>query len=177
MRKIILGILFCVAMLPAVAGSKVVSGNFGVLLGVGNLPVMVNWNDAKYGYGGNLDHFLLKAPRLQDWERLSLMPFYTEVNKEITEFGAHVYPMSPDDEYQYYLVISVQKISTDGNISGFIFLNAADRSQPVAVAQFSSDEADDDDKIAFKDQFESIGESFGYLLFKQLRKEYKQRKR
>ena len=67
----------------------------------------------------------------------------------------------------------MSKITGGGDIEGIIRLISQATKDELATVKFSSDESDDDDKIAFKDQLENIGENFGSILKKQLKKAYK----
>ena len=71
------------------------------------------------------------------------------------------------DTHDFEMV--VETISKGGDIKGEIQLKKKGQDEPVAVMTFTSDDADDDDKIAFRDQFKSIGESLGKLIVKQIK--------
>lgn len=59
--------MLVVLSFPAFAGTKMVFGTIDQLKGEKNIPVILNWKEAVYAKGGDLDDFLLKAERNNDW--------------------------------------------------------------------------------------------------------------
>lgn len=169
MKKNILMAMLVVLSFPAFAGTKMVFGTIDQLKGEKNIPVILNWKEAVYAKGGDLDDFLLKAERNNDWESQSLSYFIREVNEKVGEYGVRVVAPEKADNAKYRIEIVTQTISKGGDITGEILLLPAEGNDPIASISFSSDESDDNDKIAFRDQLQSIGESFGKLLKKQIK--------
>lgn len=161
--------MLVVFSLPVLAGTKMVFGTIDQLKGEKNIPVTLNWKEAVYAKGGNLDDFLLKAERSDNWESQSLAYFLREVNDKVGEYGVRLVSVDKGDNSKFRIEIVPHAISKGGDITGEILLLPAEGNYPIASISFSSDESDDDDKIAFRDQLESIGESFGKLLKKQIK--------
>lgn len=169
MKKILLMAMLAVFSFPAFAKIKIVFGTIDQLKGEKNIPVILNWKEAVYAKGGSLDDFLLKAIRNDDWESESLSYFISEVNEKVGEYGVRVVAPEKADNTKYRIEIVTQTISKEGDITGEILILPADGDDPIASISFSSDESDDNDKIAFRDQFQSIGENFGKLLEKEIK--------
>lgn len=169
MKKILLVAMLAVLSFPVFAGTKMVFGTIGQLKGEKNIPVILNWKEAVYAKGGELDDFLLKAERNDEWESQSLSYFLREVNEKVGEYGVRLVAPEKGDNAKYRIEIVTQTISKGGDITGEILLLPAEGNDPIASISFSSDESDDNDKIAFRDQLQSIGESFGKLLKKQIK--------
>lgn len=169
MKKLLFMIMLAVLSFPAFAGTKIVFGSIDQLKGEKNIPVILNWKEAVYAKGGNVEDFLLKADRNEDWESQSLNYFLREVNDKVGEYGVRVVAPSKGDNSKFRIEIVTQTISKEGDITGEILILPAEGDDPIASISFSSDESDDNDKIAFRDQLQSIGESFGKLLKKQIK--------
>ena len=169
MKKILLVAMLAVLSFPVFAGTKMVFGTIDQLKGEMNIPVILNWKEAVYAKGGDLDDFLLKAERNDEWESQSLSYFLREVNEKVGEYSVRLVAPEKGDNARYRIEIVTQTISKGGDITGEILLLPAEGNDPIASISFSSDESDDNDKIAFRDQLQSIGESFGKLLKKQIK--------
>ena len=176
MKKLFISLLLTLSFLPAIAGTKLVSGDLGVLYGTKQVPVMLNWDNAIFGKNGTLDDFLSKAYRSETWESQSLGYFIKEVNKKITEYGTKVLSDNGENAGPYIIEITVNSISKGGDIKGYIYMKDIESNSNVATVEFSSDESDNDDEIAFRDQLENIGGNYGKMLEKALKKAYKQSK-
>lgn len=176
MKKIIFAILLAVLAIPCFAGTKMVSGSVSELIGAKVVPVTVNWKDAVYGKAGTLDDFLSTAQRNPDWEKASLEYFLTKMNSSIVEYGVRVSDNQREADAKYKIEIAVSSISKGGDIKGEIIVTKVDSSDPLAIVAFSSDDADNDDKIAFRDQFKSIGSSLGKLFVKEFKSAEKAKK-
>lgn len=170
MRKIFLLIIMVFIATPIFAGTKLISGSFLEMRKEKNIPVILDWSVAIYGKNGTLDDFINKARRSSNWETASLSYFINEFNKRTGEYGVSITLPENNVECPYTLIIKTSSISKGGDIKGIIFLLKNDSSTPLGIAEFSSDESDDDDEIAFKDQLENIGENFGKLVQKELKK-------
>lgn len=176
MNRGILLLLAIICALPSFARIKLISGSFVEMRTERRVPVVLDWSDAVYGVAGNLEDFLNKAERSANWEELSLKYFIKEFNEDNGEYGVSlVFPADAPDA-QYSIVIKTTSIAKNGAIKGSIYLIKSNSAIPLGVASFYSEWHDDDDKITFKDQFEDIGESFGNLVKKELKKAYKNRK-
>ncbi len=64
--------------------------------------------------------------------------------------------------------MDIMTISKGGDIEGKIYL-INKNGQTTCVMTFKSDDSDDDDSIAFRDQFSNIGDNLGKLLKKHLK--------
>ena len=170
MRKTVLLILTLILAIPMFAGTKLISGSFLEMRNERNIPVVLDWSDAVYGKSGNLDDFINKATREANWEEASLAYFIKEFNKRTGEYGVSVTSIEEANSTQYTIFIKTNSISKGGDIKGTILLMKDGESMPLGIVEFSSDESDDDDKIAFRDQLENIGENFGKLVQKELKK-------
>lgn len=171
-KLLILTILLSTAIIPASAKVNATLNNMGLLYNVGKVPVTVNWKDAVYKKRGTLRDFLLESRRDRDWERRSNEYFLYEATLEVGDLGVEFVEADPGTTPTgYSLEIEVKRISGDGNISGDIILykNTDYGKFKKAAITFSSDDSDDDDPIAFKDQMKDVGEQFGELLRKQIR--------
>lgn len=175
MKKFIFSLLMVILAMPCFAGTKMVTGSVSELVGAKVVPVSINWNDAIYGKAGTLEDFLSTAERNSDWEKASLGYFLTRMNESIVEYGVRVSD-SQSDESKYKLEIVVNSISKGGDIKGEIVVSAIGSTDPIAVIAFSSDDADSNDKIAFRDQFKSIGKSLGKLFVKDFKEAEKAKK-
>lgn len=158
-----------VIAIPSFAGTKLVFGTLDMLLGEKNIPVTLNWDKAVYAKFGNIDDFIAKAPRDENWESLSMNYFFQEVNEKTGEFGTRFTSKEKGDNANYRVEIVPESISKGGDIKGEILVYSTTSKEPVATISFSSDESDDNDKIAFRDQLENIGENFGKLVKKSLK--------
>lgn len=176
MKKIIFTLLMAILAAPCFAGTKMVTGSVSELIGAKVVPVSINWNDAIYGKAGTLEDFLSTAERNSDWEKASLGYFLTRMNESIVEYGVRVAEDQSDAESKYKLEIVVNTISKGGDINGEIVVSAIGSSDPIAIIAFSSDDADNNDKIAFRDQFKSIGKSLGKLFVKEFKAAEKAKK-
>lgn len=172
MKKVIICILIIFTFFPVFADTKLRTGSLNVIAELKQIPVFLNWSGTVYGKRGDLYNFLDKAKRSKDWEEESLFYFLREVNQRVGEYGLKLVSgkYEPDVSLSLYFEIITGHISTEGKIKGEILLKRRGSESAVAVISFESDEEDDDDEIAFKDQFESVGESFGILLKKSLRR-------
>ena len=168
MKRMLFIAMLALACIPAFAGTKVVFGSIDELKGEKNIPVYLNWKEAVYANYGSLEDFLLKAPRNDNWESQSLAYFIGEVNDKVGEYGIRVVAPDKGDNAKYRIEIQPQTISKGGDIKGEILILPAEGNDPVASIAFSSDDSDDNDKIAFRDQLKSIGSSFGKLLKKKI---------
>lgn len=170
MKKLTLFVLTMILAFPIFAGTKLISGSFLEIRNERNIPVVLDWSDAVYGKSGNLDDFINKAKREVNWEEASLSYFIREFNKRTGEYGVSVAPVEEAADCPYVIYIKTSTISKSGDIRGTILLIKEGTSTPLGIVEFSSDERDDDDAIAFKDQLENIGENFGKLVQKELKK-------
>lgn len=176
MKKIFFAVLIAVLAIPCFAGTKMVSGSVSELMGAKVVPVTINWKDAIYGKAGSLDDFLSTAQRNPDWEKASLEYFLTKMNASIVEYGVRVSDDQNEGDAKYELEIAVNSISKGGDIKGEIIVTKVGSIEPMAIIAFSSDDADNDDKIAFRDQFKSIGSSLGKLFVKEFKSAEKAKK-
>ncbi|MCM1449309.1 MAG: hypothetical protein NC082_03125 [Clostridiales bacterium] len=170
MNRLFLLFAFTLLAIPAFAGTKIVSGSLSELKGVKTIPITVKWDNALYGKSGTLDDFLAKAERNKDWESESLDYLYRKTNYYTGEYGIRLvgdYTTLINSEY--YFEMEVATISKGGEITGEILLKKKGQEEPVATIAYKSDDDDDDDKIAFRDQFKSIGENLGKLIVKQIK--------
>ena len=175
MKKLFFTILMAVLSFPSFAGTKLVFGSMDMLLGEKNIPVILNWDKAVYAKYGNIEDFIAKAPRDENWEALSMNYFLQEVNDKTLEFGTRFTSKEKGDNTNYRVEIVPESITKGGDIKGEILVYSANNKEPIATISFSSDESDDNDKIAFKDQLENIGENFGKLLKKSLKQASKEK--
>lgn len=169
MKKLLFSILIVILAIPAFAGTKLVTGSLADLKGQKNVPFIVNWDGAVYSKAGTLVDFLDKAVRNNDWEEGSLSYLFQKVNSRTGEYGIRLVDKDAKTDSEYYFEMVVENISKGGDIKGEIQLKKKGQDEPVAVMTFTSDDADDDDKIAFRDQFKSIGESLGKIIVKQIK--------
>ena len=169
MKKIIFTLLIAILAIPCFAGTKMVTGSVSELIGAKVMPVSINWNDAIYGKAGTLEDFLSTSQRNSDWEKASLEYFLTKMNASIVEYGVRVSDDQNAADAKYKMEIVVNSISKGGDIKGEIVVSPIGSSEPVAIIAFSSDDADSNDKIAFRDQFKSIGSSLGKLFVKEFK--------
>lgn len=169
MKKIIFIAMLAILSFPAFSGTKMVFGTIDQLKGEKNIPVTINWKEAVYAKGGDLEDFLLKTERNDNWESQSLAYFLREVNDKVGEYGVRVVSADKGENSKFRIEIVPQTISKGGDITGEILLLPAEGNDPIASISFSSDDSDDNDKIAFRDQLQSIGESFGKLVKKQIK--------
>lgn len=170
MKKVLLcAVLALTMIMPALAGTKMVFGSISQLKGEKNIPVSLNWEEAVYNNNGKLDDFLYKARRDESWESKSLAYFLEEANFRVDKYGTTFVSADKGSDSNFRIEILTHTIAKSGHIKGEILLYSADSKEPVASVSFSSDDKDDDDKIAFRDQLKSIGESFGKLLDKQIK--------
>lgn len=194
MKKTILLAFLALITLPVFGGVKMVFGSFAELARQRAIPVYLNWDSVVYGRMGNLDDFLAKSYRHVDWESRSLSYFLQAVNSKVGEYGVSLAPASAkletgnnapamnismpetsnssDNNTKYRIVIATQTITKGGKIEGELQLYSENATTPVAVASFTSDDSDDNDQVAFRDQFRSIGKSFAKLLEKQLKDQF-----
>lgn len=170
MKKFLIVAITLLFTLPIFAGTKLISGDLGVLYGSKEIPVVLNWDNAVFNKNGKLDDFLKKAYRSSSWESQSLEYFIKEVNKKIGKYGSHVVQETNTIDSNYIIVIEVKTITKGGDIKGNIWVRNISNSTEMANVEFSSDESDNDDEIAFRDQLENIGENFGKQLEKSLKK-------
>ncbi len=168
MKKLILSLLIAIMAIPAFAGTKLVTGSLADLKGGKTVPFIVNWDNAVYSKAGTLVDFLDKAVRNNDWERESLNYLIQKVNSRTGEYGVRLSDKDTNTDSEYYFEMEVATISKGGDITGEILLKKKGQEDPVAILSFKSDDADNNDKIAFRDQFKSIGQSLGKLIVKQL---------
>ena len=173
MKKISLLILTSILAIPMFAGTKLISGSFLEMRNERNIPVYLDWSDAVYGKSGNLDDFINKATREANWEEASLAYFIKEFNKRAGEYGVSVANPEEATATQYSIIVKTYVISKGGDIKGTILLMKEGEKNPLGIVEFSSDESDDDDKIAFRDQLENVGENFGKIVQKELKKSSK----
>lgn len=169
MKKLLFSILIAILSIPAFAGTKLVTGSLADLKEAKSVPFIVNWDGAVYSKAGTLADFLDKAVRNNDWEEGSLSYLFQKVNSRTGEYGVRLVDKDTQNDSKYYFEMVVETISKGGDIKGEIQLKKKGQDEPVAVMTFTSDDADDDDKIAFRDQFKSIGESLGKLIVKQIK--------
>lgn len=176
MKKFMFALLMVILAMPCFAGTKMVTGSVSELIGAKVVPVSINWHDAIYSKAGTLEDFLSTAERNSDWEKASLGYFLTRMNESIVEYGVRVSDSQSDTESKYKLEIVVNSISKGGDIKGEIVVSAIGSTDPIAIIAFSSDDADNNDKIAFRDQFKSIGKSLGKLFVKEFKDSEKAKK-
>lgn len=167
MRRFTTFILGLILTIPLFAGTKLVSGNLSELIGARAIPVYVNWDSATYEKNGNLADFLSTAIRDDDWEKASLEYLLTRADAQTVEYGVRLTSPQDTTSYKYKMDVMVQSISKNGTIQGIINVVSVNCPNPIAVIEFKSDDADNNDKIAFRDQFKSLGKSLGKLLTEQ----------
>lgn len=169
-----LTILAVTVGLNAFAGTRHDSGEYSALLECDTVPVTLNWTNAVYAKSGKLSNFLRKADRDPEWESKSMSYFFKKANRELSDTDIVLVSMSDTTaESSFYFEIMPYTITKDGDLKGEILLKKTGSYNPLAVATFSSDERDENDAIAFKDQLDNIGESFGNYLTKQIKKAIK----
>ena len=169
MKKLLFSILIVMMAIPALAGTKLVTGSLSELKGAKSVPFIVNWDGAVYSKAGTLVDFLDKAVRNNDWEEGSLNYLFQKANSRTGEYGVRLVDKYTQTDSEYYFEMVVETISKGGDIKGEIHLKKKGQDEPVAIMTFASDDADDNDKIAFRDQFKTIGESLGKLIVKQIK--------
>lgn len=169
MKKVLLSLLIALMAIPAFAGIKILGGSFDGIKDQKIVPVVLNWDNAVYGKGGTLQNFLDKAVRDKDWEGESLYYLMQKVNSKTSEYGLRLVPISQAEDAEYYFEIEIDTISKGGDIQGFIYLRKKGTNHHLFTMSFKSDDSDDDDKIAFRDQFSSIGSNLAKILTKALK--------
>ena len=152
--------------------------------GVSRIPVVLDWSQAvdevtpdcflfsEY-INNDLNEASLKyfVDLLLEYRNNSLKYFVAEFNEQVSEYGTSIALPCDDNESQYTIVIKTFTIKRNGNITGAIYLNKEGDENPVGVAYFVSDDCDDDDAIAFRDQLRDIGKKLG----RQVKKEFKKK--
>lgn len=169
MKKLITLIFAIIIAFPIIAGTKLISGDLSKLPGAKAIPVFVNWDNAVYGNSGALADFLSTSIRDDNWEKVSLDYLLTRTNAQTVEYGVRLTSSQDTTSYKYKMEILVQSISKDGTIQGIINIISIDPSETIASIEFKSDDADNNDKIAFRDQFKSLGKSLGKLMTSQFK--------
>lgn len=151
------------------------SGDFNSFFGAKQIPVYLNYSKAVFAGSGDMSDFMLMAERDNDWETENIKEFNSSSNEEVAVQGWGFRFVSPDKALNptYNLTIEIQQIERNGHIHGNIYLTDAASNQPIMRFTYKSDDADAYDDDMFKDQLESIGESFGKLLKKQMKKALK----
>lgn len=151
------------------------SGDVSSFFGAKQIPVYLDYSKAVFAGYGDISDFMLMAERDNDWESKNIKEFNSHSNQEVAIQGFGFRFVSPEKTYNpiYTLTIEIREIERNGHIHGNIYLIDAATNQPVMKFTYKSDDADVDDDDMFKDQLESIGESFGKLLKKQIKKAIK----
>lgn len=167
MKRIITLAFGIIISIQLFAGTKLVSGDLTELIGAKAVPVYINWDNAIYEKYGDLADFLSTAIRDDDWEKISLEYLLTRADAQIVEYGVRLTSPQDTTNYRYRMDIIVQSISKNGTIQGTINITSVGCPNPIAIIEFKSDDADNNDKIAFRDQFKSLGKSLGKLLTEQ----------
>lgn len=157
----------------AIAGIKIVDGSVDDVIIAKKIAVAVNWDNAVYGKSGTLDDFLAKAERNDDWAEESMSYMLRKLNAQTGEYGVRFVGTARDAAAEYSVEIVVSHISKGGDLRGDILFRKKGERQPLAVMAFTTDDADDDDRITFRDQFKSIGDSLGKFFAKKLKAAYK----
>lgn len=173
MKKFIFSLLITVLTMPIFAGTKLVTGSLEELKNAKQIPVVLNWDNAVYAKAGTLTNFLDKAVRNNDWEKGSISYLFQKLNSKTSEYGIRFVEPTAAPDAEYSIEIIVTNISKGGDLKGEILFKKKGEAEPLALMAFISDDADDDDKIAFRDQFKTIGESLSKLFVKQLKQAYK----
>lgn len=170
MKKIILSLILSLIGIVSFAGTKLTSGTLEELAGLHRVAFIVEWGNAVYSKAGSLEDFLDKSVRDDDWENESLKYLFQKVNSRTGEYGLRLVGENDDNQNEeYYFEMEVASISKGGKIKGEIRLKNRMTNEAVATFVFSSDDDDDNDKIAFRDQFRTIGDSLGKQLLKVLK--------
>lgn len=168
-------ILVTLFALSAFGRTRIVEGTLDPIAEYKSIPVLTNWEKAVYEKKGTIDSFLELNYRDPDWDVKSLAHFIQPINKEIGKYGVKLVSGAKKTDCPLYFEIVTKEIDDEGDIKGFIYLKREGVSSSICVIQFSSDEADDDDEVAFADQFESIGESFSGVIKQALKRVYSAR--
>lgn len=170
MKKILIAFLITIFTIPCFAGAKLIDGSLQSLAGEKTIPVYTIWEDAVYGKCGDINDFLALAERKDDWNAKSVSSFLKAANQSTLQYGTRFVTPDKVENAKYYIEIETLKIKEDGNILGNINVFENGTKNVIAVVNFSSDERDDDDEYGFRDQFESLGEKFGNIFVKEVKK-------
>lgn len=173
MKRVFSFIVSIIFTFSSYAGTRIVKGTLDPIAEYKRIPVVTNWTKAVYEKKGTIDNFLDLEYRDPDWDAKSLAHFIQPINKEIGKYGVRLVMDKAKADCPLYFEIITHEIDDEGDIKGYIHLRREGWDGSICVIQFSSDEADDDDQIAFADQFDSIGESLGATIRKALKTLYK----
>lgn len=170
MKKILLIIMFAnvVCINSIMAGVRFVSGSLAALIEERAISIKIDYKDAVFGGRMELKDFLSLAPRAYDWEAQSMEYFLQSYNE--AALGRNIPALRPKEELRYCLLLKVEAISKDGGISGHAYLMDTQTEEQLAVMLFISEDEDDDDEIAMRDQLESIGAPMARLLNKEIKR-------
>lgn len=175
MKRTLLSFMLLVATVVAMADTKLISGSVEPLIGERNVPIAVRFDNAVYEKCGTVEDFLAKAPRRSDWNKASLSYMLYALNDKTGEYGT-TFVGEDKASSKYYVVLEVNSIKKNGAIKGQILIKQLTNQKPLATFSFSSDDEDDDDEVAFRDQYQSIGKSFGKLLKSEFKSAKKNKK-
>lgn len=170
MKRIINLVVISIIAIEAFGGCKVVSGDVQALKNVGYIEVVCDWSNAVYNKTGTLQDFLWESGRSANWEEVCIKTFANESSSFTVDKGIRFVSQKDARNAEYILIIVTDSISSGGDIKGNIIITPHfPKYNDQIVISFSSDDADEDDKIVFGDQFESIGKSLGKLLLKKIK--------
>lgn len=170
MKRYIFLVLLFVATLTCYADVDLESGNLAAICHKGRIAVTSDWSKAVYRRSGTLEDFLHLRSRSKKWEEVSLRAFCREAGEFTAPYGVRFVVASEAENPKVSCKFIVLKISKGGDIEGIMELRDTESGDLLATLEFSSDEADDDEYTAFEEQFETIGESFGKVCRKVLKK-------
>lgn len=170
MKKIIVIIFLSLICLAGHATVKVYSYSWESLVGQQTMSVQLSLDKIKYKKIRPFKEFLYKARRANDWEAQSLDYFISEFNESTLKVDLELVAANDKNKTKYMLVLVPYNVTGGGQISGNAFVTDTETNETLFSFTFASSDGDDDDEITLRDALKDLGEDFGKLFYKFLKK-------
>lgn len=149
---------------------KLYSYQWDSLVGQKTMSVQLSLDSIKYKKTRPFKEFLYKAKRANDWEAQSLDYFISEFNESTLKVDLELIAANDKYKTKYMLVLVPYNVTIGGEISGNAVVVDTETNETLFSFTFASSDGDDDDEIALRDALRDLGEDFGKLFYKYLKK-------
>lgn len=171
MKRVLVSlILLCVMVISTFATVKVNFADWSKLVGQKKIAVVLNLDSLKYKKTRPFNEFLYKEKRVKDWQAESLAYFVSNFNERMAALGVETYDGTEKNEFNYIIRIVPLNVSSGGKLSGYAGLYDSNTNEMIVSFSFDTNDGDDDDEITFRDPLRELGEDFGKLFVKGLKK-------
>lgn len=170
MKKFVLIIFLSLFSMTGYAAVKLLSSRWRCLEGQKYLSVVLSLDKIKYKNCRPFKEFLYKAERAKGWEDKSLVYFIREFNVHTVRKNLELVPAGSENDSKYTLVLVPENVTGGGRLIGNAVIVDNGTNETLFTFAFESWDGDDNDEIALRDALKDLGNDFGKLFYKYLKK-------